>query len=91
MELSQNIKDKIDNYIQNHSEVEIKEAFEKIGLDFNNIEKESDYDDLSNADALRKLHKEMTDYAKYLEECTYHPYAKIEHFANILNELIERI
>ena len=90
MELTQNIKDKIGNYIQNHSDAEVKKAFEKIGLDFDDGEKGLDYEDLTLCDVLKKLHKEIKDYRLYLEESTYHPYGRIQDFETILNRIIEK-
>ena len=90
MELTQNIKDKIENYIQNHSEEEVKEAFEKIGLEFDDGEKEVDYEDLTLCDALKKLNEEIKEYGEYLEESTYHPYGRVQDFERTLNRIIEK-
>lgn len=90
MELTQNIKDKIDSYFQNHSDTEVKEAFEKIGLDFDDVEKEPDYDELNLCDALKKLHKEIKEYGEYLEHSTYNPYDRVQYFERILNKIIEK-
>jgi len=90
MKLTQNIKDKIDSYIQNHSEAEVKEAFEKIGLNFDDAEKELDYDELNLHDALKKLHKEIRSYGKYLEESTYYPYDRVQDFGRILYKIMKK-
>ena len=40
--------------------------------------------------ALIELQEQMAEYAKYLEECTYHPFNKIREFSNqLLKILIE--
>lgn len=89
MELSDNIKNKIVQYFETHSEEEVKEIFEKIGLKFE--EKKLSYENLSNKEAYEHLQKEIKEYAEYLKEYTYHPYDKIEYFANILNKLNNRM
>ena len=38
---------------------------------------------------LKDLQKEIEDYAKYLQETTYHPYDTIEGFADKLDRIIE--
>lgn len=40
---------------------------------------------------LKALRQDMTNYAKYLEESTYHPYDKIENFAWDLKHIINEI
>lgn len=40
---------------------------------------------------LKNLQKEIGDYATYVEKYTYHPYDKIESFANKLNHIIDDI
>ncbi len=90
MELTQNIKDKINSYVQNHSKAEVKEAFEKIGLNFDDTEKEPDYDELNLHDALKKLHKEIKKYGEYLEQSTYRPYDKVQDFERTLNRIIKK-
>jgi hypothetical protein len=90
MELAQNIKDKIESYIQNHSEAEVKKAFEQIGLSFDDTEKELDYDELTLCDALKKLHKEIKEYGEYLEQSSYHPYNRVQDFERILDKIIEK-
>lgn len=40
---------------------------------------------------LNDLHTEIKDYAKYLEEKTYHPYDNVEKFANELKMIINKI
>lgn len=37
---------------------------------------------------LKNLQVEIHDYAKYLEESTYHPYDKVEQFSYNLNQII---
>ena len=38
---------------------------------------------------LKDLQKEIEDYAKYLQESTYHPYGTIKGFARKLDKIIE--
>ena len=38
---------------------------------------------------LKELQKEIEDYAKYLQESPYHPYATIEGYACTLDRIIE--
>jgi hypothetical protein len=38
---------------------------------------------------LIELQKEIEDYATYLEESTYHPYERVEKFANELKIIIK--
>lgn len=40
---------------------------------------------------LKALRQDMSNYAKYLEESTYHPYDKIENFAWDLKHIINEI
>ena len=40
---------------------------------------------------LKSLQIEIHDYAKYLEESTYHPYDQVDHFAYELGNLIKEI
>lgn len=40
---------------------------------------------------LEYLQKDIANYANYLEEYTYHPYNKIEYFANELKDIINEI
>lgn len=40
---------------------------------------------------LKNLQVEIKNYAKYLEQSTYHPYDKVDHFAYELRKLIEEI
>ena len=40
---------------------------------------------------LQELQVEMKEYAKYLEESTYHPYSKVESFASTLKNIINEI
>ena len=88
MELDNKNKEKIDKYFETHSKEEIKEAFQKLGLEFE--EKEKSYDDLSAQEAFQRLYKEMKDYVKYLETSTYNKYSKIEYFTSVLKKLIDK-
>ena len=89
MKLDNKLKEKIDSYFESHSEEEVKEAFKKLGLEFE--EKEKSYEDLTTQEAFKKLLKEMQEYVNYLREETYHPYEKVEYFISVLDKLIDRI
>ena len=88
MKLNNKNKEIIDKYFETHSEEEVKKAFEKLGLQYE--EKIKSYDDLSNKEAFEKLYNEMTGYINYLKESTYHPFSKFEYYASILKKLIDR-
>ena len=89
MKLDNKNKEIIDQYFEMHSEEEVKEAFKKLGLEFNG--KEKSYDDLTTQEAFQKLLKEMQEYVNYLREETYHPYEKVEYFISVLDKLIDRL
>lgn len=40
---------------------------------------------------LEGLHRNIKDYAKYLEEYTYAPYSEVEKFGSDVRKLIEEI
>lgn len=42
-------------------------------------------------DRLEKLSNEIKDYAKYLEESTYHPYEQVENFGYELKTIIDKM
>ena len=42
-------------------------------------------------DRLEKLRNEIKDYAKYLEESTYHPYERVENFGYELQSIINKM
>jgi len=85
-------KNKVNEFINSHSEEELKELFIKAGVKPETFEKpELTYDELPNKEALQKLYNEMYEYATYLRECTYHPYDRIEEFSSILKKIINRI
>ena len=89
MKLDNINKEKIDSYFESHSEEEVKEAFKKLGLEFE--EQEKSYEDLPTQEAFQKLLKEMKEYVNYLREETYHPYNQVEYFIYVLDKLIDRL
>lgn len=90
MELTDNIKNKIDNFFENHSENEIKEAFKKIGLELDEPKELTD-DDLSVKEAFNKLYKDIYNKGMYLKDYTYSEYDHCFEFANRLMKLINRL
>ncbi len=89
MKLSEENKNKIDQYFENHSEEEVKLAFQKIGVEFEE-EKPKD-DDLSIKDALNNLYNDIYSKGEYLYNYTYSEYEHCFEFARRLKKLINRI
>ena len=90
MKLSDNIKNKINQYFETHSEDEVKEAFKSIGLTLDEPKILTD-DDMSPINALKNLHKDIYNKGEYLRECTYSEYDHCFEFASRLNKIIKRI
>lgn len=84
--------DKVKEFINSHSDEELKKLFIKGGVDPDVFEEpELTYDELPNDEALQKLYNEMYEYTEYLKEYTYHQYDKIEEFSSILKKIIDRM
>lgn len=45
---------------------------------------------MTKLDELKALQKEIEDYGKYLEESTYNPYDKVQHFSRALKKIINK-
>lgn len=45
---------------------------------------------MTKLDELKALQKEIEEYGKYLEESTYNPYDKVQHFSRTLKEIINK-
>jgi hypothetical protein len=90
MKLSEETKNKIDQFFENHSEEEVKLAFQKLGLEFEE-EKPKDDDDLSIEDALNNLYNDIYSKGEYLHDYTYSEFDHCFEFARRLKKLINRI
>lgn len=87
--MNEELRNKINNYLENHSEEEVIEAFKKLGVELE--EKEISDDDLPCDEALKKLQKDIDDYGNYLYNETYHPFDEVKTFASRLKKIINRI
>lgn len=90
MKLSEETKNKIDQYFENHSEEEVKSAFQKLGIEFEEDKPITD-DDLSIEDALNRLYNDIYSKGEYLRDSTYSEYDHCFEFARRLKKLINRI